>query len=481
MTTTITATTAPATPVPAARRSPGLVLALVLVGQFMAILDVAIVNVAAATIRRDLHASGAALQMVIAGYTIAYAMLLITGARLGGLHGARRTFLAGLTVFTAASLACGLAPASGLLIAFRLVQGAGAALMVPQVLNIIQLNFEGEARARALSAYAAVIAGGIVAGQVIGGVLVEADLFGAGWRPVFLVNVPIGVALLVLGRRLLPVDAGRRDRELDIPGLVTLSAAVVMVIVPLVLGHELGWPAWGWALLGASVLMLGAFAAIERGIARRGGSPLIPAAVVRAPTMAVAALAIFVSMGTFGGFLFSMALHLQTGLGDSPLRAGLTFVPAALGFATGSLTWQHLPARWHRVQIPVGFAVAAVAYGLAGLLLRDGGHGGAALLVVFGINGLGFGYAYSPILSLVLRHVAPAHAPDASGLLVTTVQLGQVVGIATFGTLFLSLVDPAADAGPTAHAIAVTSAALAATCAAAALLGLRLAATTPRP
>jgi MFS family permease len=193
--------------------------------------------------------------------------------------------------------------------------------------------------------------------------------------------------------------------------------------------------------------------------------------------MAVAALAIFVAMGTFGGFLFSMALHLQTGLGDSPLRAGLTFVPAALGFATGSLTWQRLPARWHRRQIPIGFAVAAVGYGVVSLLLRSGGHGalgGAALAVTLVVNGLGFGYAYSPILSLVLRHVAPEHAPDASGLLVTTVQLGQVVGVATFGTLFLSLVHPAAAAGPTAHAIAVTSAALAAACAVAALLGLRL-------
>jgi MFS family permease len=319
-----------------------------------------------------------------------------------------------------------------------------------------------------------VIAGGVVAGQVVGGVLVDADLFGTGWRPVFLVNVPIGIALLALGRRLLPHDAGRRDRELDIPGLVTLSTAVVLLVVPLVLGHELDWPVWGWAMLAGSVVLLGAFAVIERRIAQRGGSPLIPAAVVRAPAMAVASLAIFVAMGTFGGFLFSMALHLQTGLGDSPLRAGLTFVPSALGFAAGSLTWQRLPARWHRVQIPVGFAASAVAYAVIGLLLRDGDHGGLALPLVFVVYGIGFGYAYSPILSLVLRHVAPMHAPDASGLLVTVVQLGQVVGVATFGTLFLSLVDPVATAGPTAHAIAVTSAALALTCAGAALLGVRL-------
>jgi predicted MFS family arabinose efflux permease len=435
--------------------------------------------VAAATIRRDLHSSGAALQMVIAGYTIAYAMLLITGARLGGLHGARRTFLAGLAVFTGASLACGLAPASGWLIAFRLIQGAGAALMVPQVLSIIQLHFDGEARARALSTYAAVIAGGIVVGQIVGGALVDADLFGTGWRPVFLVNVPIGAAVLALGRRLLPADEGGHSRALDIPGLVTLSAAVVLLVVPLVLGHELGWPAWGWALMAASGLLVAAFVVIERGIARRGGSPLIPPEVLRAPTMVTSALAIFTAMATYGGFLFSLALHLQTGLGDSPLRAGITFVPAALGFATGSLTWQRLPLGWRRVQVPVGFAFATAGYAATALALRGGGHGGAVLPVALAVNGLGFGYAYSPILGQALRHVVPAHAPDASGLLVTTVQLGQVVGIATFGTLFLSLVDATA-VPPTAHAIALTGAALAVVAAVAALLGIRLAVAADR-
>jgi MFS family permease len=456
---------------------PALMLGVVLVGQFMAILDVAIVNVAGATIRRDLDASGAALQMVIAGYTIAYAMLLITGARLGGLAGARRVFLAGLAVFTVASLACGLAVSTGMLVAFRFVQGAGSALMVPQVLNMIQRNFDGEVRARALSAYAAVIAGGIVAGQIAGGVLVDADLFGTGWRPVFLVNVPIGVALLLAGRRLLPHGQEGPSRRLDIPGLLVLSTAVVLLVVPLVLGHELDWPAWGWGLMATSAVLLVAFALIERAVARRGGAPLVPEALLRAPGMLAGALAVFLAMATYGGFLFSLALHLQSGLGDSPLRAGLTFVPAALGFATGSLTWQHLPERWHRAMIPVGFAVAVVGYAAVSLAVRDGSHGGLLLPVALAANGVGFGYAYSPILTVVLRHVAPVHVPDASGVLVTMVQLGQVVGVATFGTLFLSLVDPARTP-TTAHAITLTSVALAVTAAVSALLGLRL--TRPR-
>lgn len=226
--------------------------------------------------------------------------------------------------------------------------------------------------------------------------------------------------------------------------------------------------------------MFVAFALIERGIARRGGAPLIPAAVLRAPNLLVGALAIFAAMATYGGFLFSLALHLQSGLGDGPLRAGLTFVPAALGFAVGSLTWQRLPESWHRTLIPVGFAVAAVGYAVVGLAVRDGGHGGVALPIALAANGVGFGfgYAYSPILTLALRHVAPAHAPDASGVLVTVVQLGQVVGIATFGTLFLSLVDTTATPATT-HAIATTTATLAATVTIAALLGLRL--LHPRP
>lgn len=190
-----------------ARRPPaGLLLGIILTAQFMALLDVFIVNVAAPTIGSDLHASGAGLQLVIAGYTIAYAVLLITGARIGDLWGHRRVLLTGIALFTAASLACGLAQSTGELIGFRFAQGAGSALMVPQVLSLIQRNFTGEGRLRALSVYSAVLASGAAVGQSLGGVLVSADLFGAGWRPVFLVNVPIGLALLVLAPRVVPRD-----------------------------------------------------------------------------------------------------------------------------------------------------------------------------------------------------------------------------------------------------------------------------------
>ncbi|WP_214416552.1 MFS transporter [Sphaerisporangium fuscum] len=439
---TAVATRSPA--VRRARRGPGWMLAVVLAGQFMAILDVSIVNVAAPTIRADLGATGSGLQLIISGYTIAYAMLLITGARLGGLRGPRVMFLLGLGLFTAASLACGLAGSEGTLIAFRLLQGAGSAFMVPQVLSMIQLNFEGAARARAVSAYSAVLAGGVVAGQVLGGLLVTADLFGTGWRPVFLVNVPIGAAVLALAWRLLPRDHVARDQGVDLPGLVTLSAAVSLLVIPLVLGHEQHWPAWGWWSMGAGVVLAGVFVAVER----RARHPLMPGRLLRAPGLLPAVAAIFGEMVTYGGFLFSVALYLQGGLGDGPLRAGLTFVPAAAGFAVVSLTWRRLPARLHRVLILAGFALATAGY-LAEAPLLSGGDRGAPLLVVLALTGVGLGAAQNPLFTVALAHVDPADAPDASGILSTTLQLGQVVGVATFGSLFLSLT-------PSSHAIGVT-------------------------
>jgi MFS family permease len=212
--TTTTVAPVPAPVLPSTAR-PGLVLFVLLVGQFMAILDVSIVNVAVPTIRTDLATSSAGLQLIVAGYTISYAVLLVTGARLGDRFGASRAYRSGLALFTLASLACGLAPTAGSLIAFRVVQGVGAAVMMPQIMSLIQRTFSGAARARALSLYAAVIACGAVVGQVVGGLLVSADLFGTGWRPVFLVNVPIGLALLVLARRGLTATGGDRARKMD--------------------------------------------------------------------------------------------------------------------------------------------------------------------------------------------------------------------------------------------------------------------------
>jgi EmrB/QacA subfamily drug resistance transporter len=458
---------------PARVTRPGGILAVLLLGQFMAILDVSIVNVAAPTLRVDLHASGAGLQLAIAGYTISYAVLLITGARLGDRIGHGRAFRAGLSLFTVASLLCGLAPNTGTLITFRFVQGVGAALMMPQVMSLIQRTFDGAARARALSLYSAVIACGAVVGQVLGGVIVSADLFGTGWRPVFLVNVPIGAALLVWARRNLPADRGERSRSLDPGGVVTLSAAVLLFVLPLVLGHEEGWPAWCWIALAASALAFGAFVLVERGIAARGGSPLVSGRVLRAPGMLVGAASLFIALVNYGGYLFAFALHLQSGLGESAEHAGLAFAPAAIGFAITGLTWRRLPERVHGPMIPIGLAVAAFAYLLLAPILRSGGSGGAAMELDLLLVGLALGIAFSPMITVALTHVPLADAADASGVLVTVFQLGQVVGVATLGTTYLSLVH-GTGAHASAHAIAVTMVVLAASALAAAAFAVAL-------
>ncbi|SEL68500.1 MFS transporter [Streptacidiphilus jiangxiensis] len=442
---------------------PGLLLGLVLTGQFMALLDVTIVNVAVPGMRVDLHAGGAALQLVVAGYGIAYAVLLITGARLGERHGFTRLFLGGLALFTAASLACGLAPGVGALIGFRLLQGLGAALMVPQVMSLIQRTFTGPARVRALGVYSAVLAVGGVTGQVVGGALVSANLFGWGWRPVFLVNVPIGVALLVAGARLLPSVAGERTRQLDLRGMLLLAAAIGSLVIPLVLGHDENWPLWCWALLGASVALFTAFVLVERGLARSGGHPLIHSRVLRAPGLVPAAAAMFLVMTGVAGFSFSLAMHLQAGLGVSALRSGLTVAPTMLGFGAAGLWWQRLPQRLHGGLPQFALVAAASAFAAVALLARDGAAvswSERAALLAIGIAG---GCAYSPLFARALGCVAPEHAADASGVMVTVLQLGQVVGVAALGTLFLSQVHyPGATPASSGTALAITLGAVAA-------------------
>ncbi|WP_225837076.1 MFS transporter [Streptomyces sp. NK08204] len=411
---------------------------------FMAVLDVFIVNVAAPTIGSDLDASGADLQLVIAGYTISYSVLLITGARLGDRLGHGRVHLAGLALFTAASLACGLAQGSTELIVFRLVQGVGAALMIPQVLSLIQRTFTGEARVRALGVYSAVLAVGAAAGQVVGGVLVSADLFGTGWRPVFLVNVPVGAVLLVLGRRILPLGGSAKEeraRTLDLPGLVLLAAAVSLLTVPLVLGQEEDWPLWSWLSLAGAVVLFALFCGYEAGLARRGGAPLIAPRVLRHPGMGLAVFRVLAVMSVNAGFLFALTLHVQGGLGYSALRAGLSFAPTAAVFGAVSLTWRRWPAAWQRALTPVGFALAAVSVAGVGLSFHGGGDGGAVLYAAYAGMGVGLALAFSPTLTRALATVRPEDAADASGLLATVTQLGQLLGVAVFGTLFLNRLE----------------------------------------
>jgi len=479
-----------------AARGRWLMLIVLLAGQFMALLDVTIVNVAMPTIGRSLHASGAELQLVVADYTVSYAMMLITGARLGDLYGRRRVFLAGVAVFTVASLTCGIAPGIGVMIAARFVQGAGAAAMMPQIMSVIQVRFDGAARARALSAYTAVLSSGFVAGQVIGGVLVTANLFGQTWRPVFLVNVPIGLAVLAVVPRVVPADSsrdlaggsggalgfvppGKHSRRLDLAGLGIAVPAVFLVVLPLMLGHQENWPSWVFACVAAGLALGAVFVLTERRIADRGGDPLLNLAVLRAPGLAPGLAAVAVLMITYGGFLFSFALHLQAGLGDSALRAGLTLAPCALVFGACGYFWRRLPGSWHHLLAPLGCLAAVGGYLAVATVLRSGGSGGLALQAALVVTGASLALGFSPLVTHALVKVPLHQAADASGLLTTTIQLGQAVGVATFGSLFLTL---DADRGApvpavSGHAVAVTVAWLAGAMMFAVLAGIPLART----
>ncbi|MEU6066098.1 MFS transporter [Streptomyces sp. NPDC047082] len=464
---------------PGTDNRPRLLLALVLTAQFMAVLDVFIVNVAAPTIGSELHAPGSDLQLVVAGYAITYSVLLITGARLGDRFGHGRVHLVGLALFTAASLACGLAQGSTELIVFRLVQGAGSAVMIPQVLSLIQRTFTGEARVRALGAYSAVLAVGAAAGQTLGGLLVSADLLGTGWRPVFLVNVPVGAVLLLLGRRVLPLGGASGPgaaRSLDLPGLVLLGSSVSLLTVPLVLGQEEDWPLWTWLSLAAAVVLFALFCGYESRLARRGGAPLIAPRVLRHPGMGLAVFRILAVMAVNAGFLFTLTLHLQGGLGHSALRAGLGFAPTAVVFGVVGLTWRRWPASWQRALAPAGFALTAGSVAGVGLAIRGGGDGGAGLYVAFVGLGVGLALAFGPTFTGALAAVRPQDAADASGLLATVTQLGQLIGVAAFGTLFLNRLESlgAPAAYTSAEALSACMWALAGTASVGAVSGLVL-------
>lgn len=434
----------------------GRLLAVLLMGPLMAQADATIANVATPSIRDELGASGAALELVVGGYMIAFAVLLITGARLGQSHGYRRIFIAGVATFTLASVACGLAPTPGLLVAARVVQGAGAALMFPQTLTGIQLAFEGAERARAIGLYAIALSCGAVAGQILGGGLISLDVLGAGWRTIFLVNAPIGAAVVIAALRHLPADEQRAVRGVDVPGVVALSAAIVLVVAPLVLGRTEGWPAWTWISLAASLPALAAFVAIERRVARRGGAPLMNLGAIARPAVSWSLVALLLATGTYYALLFTLAQYLQRGLGRGPFVSGLTLVPWVAAFGVAGQVVRRLPDRARPLVPAVGCALLAAAYIAISIAVFGGRHGEALLLVVLAAGGLGLGLQFSSLIAHVSNAVPPRYAPDISGVSTTLMQLGGTLGVAAFGTLYFDLAGDGAS-----HAFAVVAAALA--------------------
>ncbi|MFE3459860.1 MFS transporter [Nocardiopsis aegyptia] len=423
----------PSTPRPRALSGGG--LAVLLFGQAMASMDASITTVAVPTIRADLGAGDAAVQLVVAGYVLTMGVLVVTCARLGDLVGHRRAFLAGLAGFTAASLLCGLAPNAGALVAGRILQACGGALMVPQVMSLIQLGRAGRSRERAFGLYSTVLALGVALGQVAGGLVVSADLAGLGWRPAFLVNVPVGLVLLCLGPRLLPAGTRTADRRLDLPGAVVLAAGMGAVLVGLVFGREYSWGPWAWVCAGAGAAVLVFFVRHER----RTERPLLDLDVLRPRGVKPGLAACFTVMGCYSALLFTLTLHLQDGLGWSPLAAGTAFVPYAAGFAALSLCWARLPERARRalpVLGPPAFAAALVALVP---LTREGWPPVAS--AVLAVAGCGHAAGYGPLIARVAALAGSRHASAVSALNTTGSMLANTLGVAVLGGVFLAAGD----------------------------------------
>ncbi len=419
-----------------------LMLPVILLASFMASFDYMVVNVATPSLRADLHAGQAALELIVAGYAFTYAAGMITGGRLGDLFGHRRLFLLGMTGFTLASLLCGLAQSPGELVACRLLQGLGAAAMVPQVMALITVTFPAAERPRAISWFGVTLGLGSIAGQVLGGVLLNADLFGLGWRVIFLANGPVGVLAVIAGRRLLPRHETAGRPRLDLPGAAGLSAAVALALVPLALGREAGWPLWTYLAFALSIPVLATTLWWER----RTAQPLLDLGLFRSRAFS-AGLAMNIAMiFTFSSFMFILTLLLQAGLGLGTLEAGLVFVPGGVTTMITSLTGRRLVARYGRSALVAGMLLSVLGPLSQAVLLA--GYGGRvstlALTVPMALFGLGSGLALPALIGSVLTGIRPDQAGAASGVLSTAQQFAGALGVAALGALFFTRVHPGA-------------------------------------
>jgi EmrB/QacA subfamily drug resistance transporter len=426
---------------PATQALSTLGLTVILVGVLLPMLDFFIVNVALPTIDADLHASQPLLELVVSGYATAYALLLVLGGRLGDSLGRKRLFLIGMAAFTAASLACGLAPSALALVLGRIAQGGSAALMVPQVLSTIQAATAGDRRARALGRYGATGGLAAVLGQVIGGLLISANIDGTGWRPIFLVNVPIGLVGLVLASRYVPDTRHGNAARIDGRGTALLGLTVLSVLVPLTEGRSLRWPDWCIALLATAPLSAAAFWSAQARTERAGRTPLVPPSLLRHTSMRRGLLLALPFFAGFGAFMFCYALLVQQGLHDSALKAGVGLAPMAAAFLIASLSSSRLLSRYGSRVLAAGALAQAV--GLAALAVTVYLTWPAVSLWSLEpgllIAGFGQGLIMSPLFGVVLSEVPPTSAGAGSGVLTTTQQTALALGVATLGSLFLAL------------------------------------------
>lgn len=435
---------------PATVTRPDLGTMLVLLtGTFMAVLDFFIVNVAIPSIQQDLGASAAAIQFIVAGFALSYGSALIIGGRFGDIFGRRRMFVLGMVLFTLTSAACGIAPNTAVLVTSRVLQGLAAALLAPQVLTILGHTYQGEARARAFNAYGVTMGLAAVFGQLIGGLLIKGDVFGLGWRACFLINVPVGVAALVMVPRFVPESRAPGRPRVDYVGMVLIALALVAVALPLIEGREQGWPAWSWVCLAAAVPLFALFGFYEGRTGAKGGSPLVSLGLFheRAFTAGLAAQLVFWSGQA--AFFLVFAVYVQSGRGLDALQAGLIFVAIGTGYMATSTTARHVAAKLGRQVIALGGLLRAL--GLTLLIVTTlliGTHGSVAWWIpALIVDGAGMGLAVAPLASTVLSRVNPQHAGAASGVLTTGIQVGNAFGVAIIGIIFYGVLGthPTAD------------------------------------
>ncbi|MFC6879601.1 MULTISPECIES: MFS transporter [Actinomadura] len=421
---------------------PALIRMLIVVsGMFMITLDFFVVNVAIPATRTDLHAGTAAIEFIVSGFNLAYAAGMITAGRLGDLYGRRRMFAAGMALFTLASLAAGWAPTPGALIGARVLQGVGAAVMTPQMLAILNTSFTGRQRTRAFTAFALSMGVGATFGQLIGGVLIHLDVAGLGWRTIFLINVPIGLAALVLMPKVIAESQGTGRPGLDLVGAVLGSAGLLAIVLPLVLGREQGWPVWSWMCLCAAVPLLAGFAVRQHRLERHGRAPLISLSLFQDRAFSVGVVLVLGFFAAMASFMLVLALYLQDGRGMSPLDSGLLFGALGVGYVPAAFAAPRLAERLGKQVLTVGALVVAAGYVLLAGTVHAIGVSGASPLLMAGllVSGAGMALFANPVTPTVLARVAPDHAAASAGVLSTAQECGNALGVAAIGVVFFGV------------------------------------------
>ncbi|WTN46465.1 MFS transporter [Streptomyces sp. NBC_00631] len=421
---------------------------------FMDLVDVTIVNIAIPSIQRSAHASFSQIQWITAGYALAFAAGLITGGRLGDIHGRKRLFLIGVAGFTLASALCGFAAGPEMLVAARILQGGMAAMMVPQVLSIVHATFPAHERGKVFGLFGAIVGLGAVSGPLLGALLTEWNLLGLEWRPIFLINLPVGIAALLLGRRYIGESKAPHALRLDLVGVALVTLGLLMLLYPLIRGRELGWPLWGYASMAGAFAVFAVLVAYERRKAARDGSPLIEPSLFTVRSFA-AGIAVQTVFGVALGIFFLVwTLYMQVGLGWTPLHAGLTGVPFSVSVSVAAgLSVQKLVPRFGRGVLQAGALLMAL-----GVLLYIGESDRYGLAIAswqmalpLVVMGVGMGLIVAPLTDAVLAEVPREHAGSASGLINTVQQMGNALGLGLVSVVFYGVIGDrltAAQVGP---------------------------------